>query len=263
MKKGFFSVVLASAVLGATSYAFAGAYGEAEQAEEIPAPAPAAVPAPEPEEPRVMRKFSGFLTDSETTRGIWAELGSVYAAEYDGPSDADAVNTYAHISYGQEMFEVGVLMPYIYAHQDGIGHANDFGDLRLWGKVVPVRTDMFTFGLGLVTSFPTAGSDKGVKMGTDEYGFLPFLTMGVELDPVSIRSSIGYNVYTASGRGRLRFPRRRGRLRSLRRGRPGRPVRQRRPERGCAGSGERHGRAARRADLQPLRVRVLRRSRPG
>lgn len=196
MKKGIFSVVLASTVLGAASYAFAGAYGEVEQAEEIPAPAPAAVPAPEPEEPRVMRKFSGFLTDAETTRGLWIEIGSVYAAEYDGPTDADAVNTYAHLSYGQEMFEVGALIPYIYAHQDHIGSAHDFGDLRVWGKVVPVRTDMFTFGLGLITSFPTAGTDNGTEMGTDEYGFEPFVTFGVLAGPASIRTSLGYNVYT-------------------------------------------------------------------
>ena len=41
-KKKIHSFVLASVVLGASSIAFAGAYGEAEQPEEIPAPAPAA-----------------------------------------------------------------------------------------------------------------------------------------------------------------------------------------------------------------------------
>jgi len=51
VKNGIVSVVCASALLGATSLAFAGAYGEREQPEELPAPvaaAPAAAPAEVP-----------------------------------------------------------------------------------------------------------------------------------------------------------------------------------------------------------------------
>jgi hypothetical protein len=196
MKKGFYSLVLASAVLGASSIAFAGAYGEAEQPEEIPAPAPAP-PAPEPPPAKVHRKHVGFLTDSETTRGLRGELGAFYAAEYhdNAVGDVDAVNTYAHISYGTELFEVGVFAPlFIWTEQDSIpGDRSDFGDLSLWAKVIPLRMDNFTLGGGLIATFPTAGDG----LGTDEYGFEPFLTAGFLAGPVDLRASFGYIVTTA------------------------------------------------------------------
>jgi hypothetical protein len=194
MKKGLYSLVLASAVLGAYSIAFAGAYGEAEQPEEIPAPAPAP-PAPEPPPAKVYRKHAGFITDSETTRGLRGEIGTFYAAEYHPSSvgDVEATNTYLHISYGTELFEVGVFVPpYIYVHQDSVGEEDDFGDMKLWGKIIPLRTDIFTLGAGLAVTFPTAGDG----LGTDDYGFLPFVTGGVMAGPVDIRASIGYDVYT-------------------------------------------------------------------
>ncbi|HEY2774266.1 MAG TPA: hypothetical protein VGK20_09465 [Candidatus Binatia bacterium] len=193
MKKGVFSVVLASAVLAAASLAFAGAYGEPEKPEEIPAPPPAP-PAPEVVAPRIMREFTGFLTDAETTRGIWAELGSVYAAEYHPKAvgDVEAVNTYLHASFGTELFEVGLLAPYVYVHQDTIGSDNDFGDLKAWAKVMPLRTENFALGGGLIFSFPTAGSG----LGTDEYGFEPYLTFNAVAGPTNIRASLGYEVTT-------------------------------------------------------------------
>jgi len=205
MRKGLISsAVFASAMLGAATFAFAGAYGEAEQPEEIPAPAPAAVPAPEPPPPRVLHKFTGFLQDAETTHGLWAELGSMYAAEYhpDRVGDVDSVNTYFHISYGKDMFEVGALMPYIYVHQDSLGPNNedeDFGDLRLWGKVIPLRRDNFQLGGGLIVSFPTAGN----HFGTEAYGFEPFLTVGGIAGPVHIRYHAGYEVTTEPDTNRL------------------------------------------------------------
>src|SRR5689334_25447035 len=111
MKKGLYSLVLASAVLGAYSLAHAGAYGEAEQPEEIPAPAPAP-PAPEPPPAKVYHRHVGFFTDAETTRGLRGEIGAFYAAEYHPSSvgDVEAANLYGHISYGTELFEVGVFV---------------------------------------------------------------------------------------------------------------------------------------------------------
>jgi hypothetical protein len=196
MKKGLYSVVLASAVLGASSIAFAGAYGEAEQPEEIPAPAPAP-PAPEPPPAKVHRKHVGFVTDSETTRGLRGEIGAFYAAEYHPASvgDVEAASTYAHISYGTELFEVGVFAPlFIWTQQEGLpSERSDFGDLSLWAKVIPLRGDNYTFGLGLQTTFPTAGDG----LGTGEYGFLPFLTGGFLAGPVDLRAHLGYFVTTS------------------------------------------------------------------
>jgi hypothetical protein len=158
MKTGLFSLIAASVLLGASSIAFAGAVGEPIQPEELPAPAPVPPPAAvEVEEREVIREFAGFLTDAETSNGFWGEIGSVFGRESDAPgTEVDAVNTYAHLSYGQEMWEAGALLPYQYLHEDnGIGNDDGLGDLRLWGKVMPLRTDMFRAGAGLVVSFPT------------------------------------------------------------------------------------------------------------
>jgi len=193
-KKEIYSFVLASVVMGASSIAFAGAYGEAEQPEEIPAPAPAAAPEPEPA-PVVMRKFSGFITDAETTRGLRVEVGTMYAAEYhpSNVGDVEATNTYGMVSYGQEQWEVGLLLPpYLYADQDSVGDTRGFGDMRIWGKYLPVRTEKFTFGGGLVMTFPTGAGG----MGTALYGFEPYLTSACQVGIASIRTSIGYNVFT-------------------------------------------------------------------
>jgi len=199
MKKGLYTLVIASAVLGASSIAFAGAYGEAEQPEEIPAPAPAAAPAPEPEPPRILRKHIGFFTDSETTRGLRGELGSFYAAEYhpSNVGDVEAANVYLHLSYGTELFEVGITAPsFIYGHQDGVpGDIKDVGDMRVWGKIIPLRTDIVTFGGGLVVSIPTGNGGAG----TADFGFLPFLTGGARAGDVDLRMSVGYDVYIAHG----------------------------------------------------------------
>lgn len=193
MKKEIFSFVLASTLLGASSIAFAGAYGEAQQPEEIPAPAPAPV-VPEPA-PIVMRKFSGFLTDAETTRGLRVEVGGVYAAEYHPSSvgDVQAAQAYGIASYGREDWEVGLMLPsYLYVDQDTVGDAKGFGDMRLWGKYLPVRTERFTFGGGLILTFPTGAGG----MGTALYGFEPYLTAAYQVGIASIRGSIGYNVFT-------------------------------------------------------------------
>jgi hypothetical protein len=193
MKKGLFSMVFASAVLSMASMASAGSYGPQQEAEEIPAPPPAPVVEEETMERRVVREFAGFMTDGETSNGLWAEIGSVYGAEYDVPGgDVDAVRTYAHISYGQERFEVGVLVPYLYVDQENFGDDNGFGDLSVWGKFMFVRTEKLSVGAGLVAEFPT-GKDA---FSYDEYGFEPFLTAGFWAGPAALRAMVGYHVTT-------------------------------------------------------------------
>lgn len=192
MKKGIFSLVCTTALLSAGSLAFAGAYGEQPQPEEMPAPAPAPAPAPimepEPEGP-IMRKFEGFVTDAETTRGFWGEISSVY---YDEGS-ADAISTLARVAFGSEMFEVGAQLPYEWFDA---GPVDDSGlaDLQAWGKLMPVRTDVVDFGFGLVLTAPT-GDDP--TFSPDEWGFEPFATAGVAVSSsTSLRGSIGYQVFT-------------------------------------------------------------------
>jgi hypothetical protein len=197
MKKNIPSIFGALALLAVASVAFAGAYGEEEQAEELPTPPPPAAamvpPPPSEESVTIMREFHGFMTDAETSRGVWAEIGSIYASETDYGTDIDFVNTFVHLSYGQEMWEVGALLPYMYYHDDAFGSDDGLGDLSAWGKIIPVRTDVFQLGGGLVATFPT-GKDS---FSTDEYGFEPFVTAAVAVGPTSLRGSFGY--LTATG----------------------------------------------------------------
>lgn len=202
MKKEIVSLYCVFALLGGTTTAFAGAYGEQPQAEELPsapppapAPAPTMAPAPAAESEVVLREFAGFLTDAETSRGFWAEVGSIYASETDYSNDLDAVSTFLHLSYGQKLWEVGALLPYGYVHEDHFGSDDGLGDLSLWGKVLPVRTDIFQFGGGLVASFPT-GNDS---FSSNEYGFEPFVTGAVAAGPTSLRASFGYLTSTGHG----------------------------------------------------------------
>jgi len=176
MKKGTVSLLVASALLGASSLVSTPAF--AQTAEE---------PAD------VMRAFAGFITDAETTRGLRGEFGTVYARETDFAVDTHAFNTALLLSYGREAWEAGVQLPYGYLDIDGGGTHSGFGDLSLWGKFLPIRTEQFTFGGGLVAQMPT-GNDP--RFSPDEYGFQPFVTGGVTAGKANIRGHVGYQVFT-------------------------------------------------------------------
>ncbi|MFN2376449.1 MAG: hypothetical protein ABR538_07920 [Candidatus Binatia bacterium] len=189
MKQGLTTIAFASVLAGAASLAFAGTYGEPALNEEGPAPV-AEVPALE-SEPRILREFAGFLTDAETTRGFWVELGSGYASETDLGPDIDLWTLFARLAVGGEMWEVGAQLPYSWA-ESGIGDEDGLNDMHLWGKVLPIRTDVVTAGGGLVVSAPTGDSPL---FSADEWGFNPFLTSAFAAGPVSIRTMIGYDRY--------------------------------------------------------------------
>lgn len=192
------TILLTAALVAAASTAWAGAYGEDVEAEEPAATAPAAEPAVvEPPAPVLTnRQFFNFIEDAETTRGLWVEIRERLSDETDGPVDQFVLLTEMIAAYGGEIWEAGLLLPYGYAQFDdgpGPDNRNDsIGDLSLWGKVVPLRTEMFSLGGGLEIAFPTGGG----FFTTDEYGFNPFLTGSVEAGPASIRGHIGYDAYT-------------------------------------------------------------------
>jgi hypothetical protein len=185
------TLLVVSILFGATSIANAGAYGDEPEPEEGPAPvamAPAPPPAPEPE-PQIMREFAGFLTDAETTRGFWAEIGTVYSGETDGRADYDLWTLFARLAAGGEMWEVGAQLPYSWLDDD-LGFEDDgLEDLQLWGKVLPIRTDIVTAGAGMVV---TAPSGDEPTFSSDEWGLNPFLTAAFAAGPASIRTMVGY-----------------------------------------------------------------------
>lgn len=190
-KQGLRTIAFASMLIGAASTALAGTYGEPDQREEGPAPI-AAVPAPEPErEPPILREVAGFLTDAETTRGFWVELGSAYASETDLGPDLDVWNLFARVAAGGEMWEIGVQLPYTWVNS-AIGDDDGLNDMHLWAKVLPIRTDIVTAGGGLVVSAPTGDSPL---FTADEWGFNPFLTSAFAAGPASLRATLGYDRY--------------------------------------------------------------------
>jgi hypothetical protein len=191
MRKRAVAMVCASLLAGAVSTAWAGAYGEPPEPEESPAAvavAPVAEPEPEPE--RTMRLFAGFLTDAETARGFWVGLDLLYAWESHFGGDFDMWTTNARLAYGGEMWEAGAEIPYSWV--DGPGFENDgFQDINFWGKVIPIRTDLYPGGGGLVVTAPTGDG----QFSLDEWGFEPFVTGAVAAGPVSIRGMRGYTRY--------------------------------------------------------------------
>lgn len=191
LRKKLISTLCVSALIGATSIAFAGAYGEAEQPEEIRAPSAALDLAQIPEPgsaPRVMRQFENFATDAETSRGVWFEFSSLYYAD-DGSSSA--VSNIGTLAYGQEMFELGLQLPYEVANRDD-NDEHGLGDLDLYGKVIPLRTERLSLGGGLVVHAPTGDAPL---FSADEWGFNPFVTGALSVGKASLRATVGYDVY--------------------------------------------------------------------
>lgn len=83
MKKEVGSLFCVFALLGFTTAAFAGAYGEKEEAEELPASPPAAVAAAPAEEP-----------EDFGAAGAYVELGGVYVVENFGDSSNSVGSDY-------------------------------------------------------------------------------------------------------------------------------------------------------------------------
>ncbi|HYB99458.1 MAG TPA: hypothetical protein VEC57_10055 [Candidatus Limnocylindrales bacterium] len=213
MKRGLLSITMAGALCSAASIAFAGAYGPGDEPEErpLPPPAPAAREVVEEEEEvQVVRRWEGFATDAETSRGLWIEVGTLYGQEDDivGSGDDEFFDTELRIAYGQEMFEAGAEISYQYYHFDnlpGDNDVDDFSDLEFWAKVIPLRTDFMSLGGGIAVSAPIGGSPfdgthrlpvHGFGQSDDEWGFDPFVTAGFAAGPVQIRTSIGYMMFT-------------------------------------------------------------------
>lgn len=206
-KKKFAMMVTASALLGASSMALAGAYGEKPSAEEVPAPAPAAAVQEEAPAPAPGRLFSGFAGEAATAKGFYAEIDSMYHSYDEFGWEADLATTQLRLAYGQELFEIGAELPFVYASNSG-EHDTKLGNLSLYGKVLPIRTEIVTAGAGLSVSAPTGDSidnsgsnwnwmtNEWLPTGDDEWGFNPFLTAGMSAGPVALRANIGYQVWT-------------------------------------------------------------------
>jgi hypothetical protein len=150
------------------------------------------------EGPVPLRSFERFDLDSGTANGLWAELGSTYVEDTDA---TDLATLFGVLAYGDgDWAEAGLILPYSLVEESDDG----IGDLRLYGKLVPVRTRLLDVGAGFEFLFPTGDQDDG--LGNDEFGFLPYVTGALHVGPAELRGHGGYRFYDDSDDANGRNP---------------------------------------------------------
>jgi hypothetical protein len=156
-----------------------------------------------------VRSFDRFEFDTVNARGLWAEVST--AATHDEPHavSVDAQTVEPRLVYGGELAEGGIFIPYHFisveqhafygtSYGTSSNEEDGIGDIRLYGKLVPLRTHYLDAGLGLELSFPSGDEYKG--LGTGEVGFLPYGMAAAHLGPVDVRGHFGYQTYADSNR---------------------------------------------------------------
>jgi len=142
------------------------------------------------------RAFQRFSLEAATPTGFWAETGAFYEEAGDEDFDAEAITALARFAYGQKMWEAGLEVPYHWVDVDtslGDFDEDGIGDLRTWGKFIPLDGPMLTAGGGMQISFPTGDEDD---FGSGEVEILPFITGSVHLGILDIRGHVGLNILT-------------------------------------------------------------------
>jgi hypothetical protein len=145
-----------------------------------------------------LRSFSRFELDSGTVEGLWTEVGNAYSEDRQSGVETDLNTTFGRFAYGDKYSEAGLLFPYhnldVDLGRSGSANEDGTGDLRLYGKTVPIRTELIDLGAGMELSVPTGEEDEG--LGEGEVGFLPFVTSAVHLGMVDARGHFGYRFFS-------------------------------------------------------------------
>jgi len=149
------------------------------------------------------RSFDRFEFDTATARGVWAEVATALAHGETRGFSFDVITVEPRLVYGGEMGELGLFIPYEHVEAETPSffgaftrEENGIGDIRLYGKLIPLRTDLVDAGLGLELSVPTGNDDKG--LGTGELGILPYGAVGLHVGPADVRAHFGYEAFTSS-----------------------------------------------------------------
>jgi len=163
-------------------------------------------PAAEPEaaKPMAVRSFERFALDSGVADGLWAE-GVVTLAHESVRDDTTRVKTNAsaitagpRLVYGIDIFEGGITIPYRRLEVDienGPSTSSDgIGDISLYGKVVPLRSEWVDAGAGLQMTLPSGDQDD--LLGTGKTAFLPYATMALHLGVLDLLAHGGYSFTT-------------------------------------------------------------------
>jgi len=157
-----------------------------------------------------LRSFDRFELDTGTARGLWLEAGSLLihnemSASFFGVLEKDSVDvvtTAARIVYGSEHLEGGVFIPYVSSEEEfslnpggttSKRTADGIGDIQLYGKAIPLRSQWVDGGVGVELSLPSGNENKG--LGAGEVGVLPYATAALHLGPIDLRGHVGHRSF--------------------------------------------------------------------
>lgn len=151
----------------------------------------------------ISRSFDRYEQEAAVSEGIWVEGGAGYVQDVvkDPVGNKTTASTdfgVLRASYGMDMIEAGLTFPFWQHNEVEVRQGRNVrsqgeegvGDLSLFAKVLPLRTEWVDAGLGLQVSAPTGDEDKG--MGLGEFGVLPVATVAAHLAPLEVRAHGGY-----------------------------------------------------------------------
>ncbi|MCX8071942.1 MAG: hypothetical protein N3C12_05770 [Candidatus Binatia bacterium] len=151
----------------------------------------------------ISRSFDRYEQEAAVSEGFWVEgaAGVVQDVVKDavGNKTTSSVDFGAlRASYGMDMFEAGLTFPFWQHSEVEVRQGSNVrsrgeegpGDVSLFAKVLPLRSEYLDAGAGLQVSFPTGDEDKNLGIG--EVGVLPFATVAAHLAPFAVRAHGGY-----------------------------------------------------------------------
>jgi hypothetical protein len=152
-----------------------------------------------------VRAFDRFELESETVEGFWAEIGALVERTDTtdqnrigaaGELESDETTAFARLAYGGEKWEGNLFVPYVDRDADLTHGAsrtdmseNGIGDVQLSGKYVFTRSDLLDFGVGGLASLPSGDDDE--RLGTGEFGGMPYITGALNMAIVDLRGHFG------------------------------------------------------------------------
>ena len=150
------------------------------------------------------RNFDRFEFDTGTVDGFWLEVQTFFDSRSGMRSldtatfqdrngfDVDTFRVESRLVGGGKNVEAGVIIPYVFV-DDIHGNAHDqsnVGDVRVYLKVVPLRTEWVDAGFGYDIS--TESGDQSEGFGYGAVGHLPFATGTAHLGPVDLNVHFGH-----------------------------------------------------------------------
>jgi len=167
----------------------------------------------------------------DTITGTYFGVAAFYTrddrAVYNGfKTKQEIYTTEIRLLLGGDNVQAGVAIPYhttdtarfattCGTEQCKIAGQGDIGKVRAHLKAVPLRSDFFDLGGGLMLTFPSGGGDRTITpsgdpavattlpFAPDGVGILPFVTGTAHAGPVDVNAHIGYEfVNHEKGQGR-------------------------------------------------------------